>query len=567
MKTPCFPKTPMLIAASGLIASLLCPTLANAAPGGYRQEEVRAFKVNPSQKAIVLEGFNMHKQTTMKKCVKPKTGKVKTKKVAGKPAVSRFDYVHTVQEAYEREGIDVAVQASVSYGIAGASVDVRHEGFQEASNSSTNGSIHGYYENEHEVKWVTSDLVLTPEAQALHDKAMITGNWKKFEKQCGQGVIIATQHGDFFSVMASLRMSNSMSASEKKTAVKAGVEIAKMVKANVSVSKLKKEMKKLGSTEVNVHATWSGKPKLKNPKSLESARQAFHEFPTKKNITDMIGFRVVPYKEAVSGFGTLDGHDALSPKRRKKVTTILNGLAYYERAISETDLSSDKFAKTARAYLKQDYKRARKAFKNQKGCLRGEWSLVCEDLRAKFAPFGKPTGSKVKKMVSKMLGQGKTCAKYTPEMAVLNPKGYMTCLKCSMGKYPVFANGKNGKCGRLDPKKAKGSVRLGLGDLDDPKKISYEAGVYGTDYRRPDICKSPGKGCNKPRADQLCKERGFAGSTYFDVIKTPETRYANGKKCIQSKENTKPVPNKCRTPVVLDCACKKGKKPKGKKCK
>ncbi len=552
--------------ALSLTAPVLCPSLALAA--GYRQDEVRNFQARPDQKADFLVGFDPRTQRTKQTCVRTKK-KLQLKELAGSPATARFEYAQTLQEVFAREELDLEVSLRVNY-IVSAEVDVNLKEMSEHSRRSNLGLVYWSYRNLHDVKWVMNEeFELTPDAKALHDKAVVTGKWKPFYDKCGRTAIINKRHEDFYVGTLTFEIAESSSASEKKTAVDAMIGFANIARASASVDKARKSYDKIRSEKREVDAFWSGEPKgMQNVDDIETALETYRKFPSMKNNTEYTGFGVVPYSELVPGFGDLPGMEELGKKRRNKIQTIADGLDFEKRAIMKLKMRKHEHVPQALVYLEQDYQRARKAFVDEKACLEGEWSPTCEDLRAKYASWPTAGGGSIDRFLDTMLSQSQTCpATGTQKTVIVNPKGHITCLVCDFGETAVFADGKNGKCGRVTPAKAAGSVRLGLDDLDDPKQVSGgEAGVKVTDYRRPDVCRKPGQDCKKPRADQICKERGFADSTFFDVIASSKTRWANGDECVQSKENTKPVPQKCRTFATLDCACPAGKKPKGKTC-
>jgi hypothetical protein len=296
---------------------------------------------------------------------------------------------------------------------------------------------------------------------------------------------------------------------------------------------------------------------------------AYRRFPSLKNNTEYTAFGVVPYSELIRGWGDIAGVESLSKKRRNKIRKIANSLDFMQRAMIKLRKSDHAHAKRSLSYLRQSFQRIRKTFVDEQACQDALWSVRCKNIYEELSSWRPPTKQTVNQFVKNMLDNAQACPhkKYAPKIVLVNKNGYINCRSCKLGQTVIFVNNKNGKCGRLDPVKAKGSVRQTLDDLDNPqKKSGGEAGVSIVDRRYPDICEKPGKNCKKTRADQLCKKRGFEDSTYFATIKYSRTRYANKKECVQTKEDKKARPLTCGTFVTLDCGCPPGTKPKGKKC-
>jgi hypothetical protein len=532
------------------------------------QEDMIHFFANSEQLTAFLRGFDTLRQQTKQACIK---GPARIETTAGSPAVSDFEYVHSVEEVFNRENTSVEVRAAIRYATVSAGADVRHDVTRKSMQNMEYGAVHGYFEKIDGAEIVKNRrFKLTRAAQRLHDRAVRERNMELFYDACGDAIIVGKQRGSYFKAIGTFQFNGSMSHDSKATDVGvwakySGLMVGASVAARVAFERENK--KTFESTQLRVRAEWSGESCVDNPTDLESLKTAFAQYNRCPRTDDLLSIRVVPYAKVVDGFGKLGDVAGVDDRQRDKVAVIMNGLSLYEQAMVDLSSSSDAWASTARAQIEKNYIPALNLFKQSKACL-GKFTLGCRNLHRKFEQFPAFSGRATDKFVNRMLAGQKACRKVTA-VPIVNGHGRITCRVCGQDEVPLFINNKNGKCGLLAPKTAKSTLRFTRMDLSEDRMMGgSEAGVSQLVSIAPDACARRNKTCGPRRANAICKQQGFAKARQWHVRYYSPTTFANGKPCIQSIENGKPSQYKCRTYKWIDCACPRGQvlQPGKKRC-
>jgi hypothetical protein len=535
-----------------------------SAAGGYRQEATRKFFAQAEATTEFLRGVDLDSQETMRTCL---AGKVETTTSAGQSAVSSFDFVQTAEEIFDKKDISVEARASIRYLGASAKLDVRHEMTRESMKKMENGAVHGYYEKVNGVRWLTTKrFTLTPWAQELHDRAVKRSNMELFYAQCGHAAIVGKQYGSFLKAIGVLSFSEQMSKQDKRTAVEAALKYSGLFAGGevaAGVEKGSRQERLFKETKVHIQATWSGNPRVENPTNLIELADLYRSYTTRRKTDELLSIRVAPYEELVDGFGELGGTPGIGEGQRRKVQTIMNGLAVLEYAAADLRLRDHRRADVAEAQVGRELEEATRTFRRNGACLRKGWSPECGNLEAKFATFPKARRSSARELVGTLLEKGKTCGKES--WALVNRDGFVSCRSCALGEQPVFLESRDGRCGFLDGPRAARSVRLRMDDLARPLLSVRRDGVKtASGEHRPDVCATRGRSCLRERADAICVERGFEKSTDHGVMRFSPTFYADEGRCDQEAENRRPVPESCRTFRYIDCECPADTRPRQK---
>lgn len=559
----------------------------------YKQADVSRI-APPNGEVAMLRGYDSSNGSLTNVCLEPVKKSRVISEADNPPGNSWFEYVTSTESMMEEKAVDVAVEVKVNFGIgsAKASTDISH--YEKRSGSISSGAMWAYYSDVEapEFSNPAAKYQLTAEAKTKLKRAVKRGKPSLFREFCGDRVVIGLQSGRYAEGILTNRAESSESEREKQVKVAAAIHyMGSSGKAKVEVNGKKYGKKSLSSLKIDFRT--SGDVEMQGATDIESFRNAFMQFQNekRKDTRDLMYMYVIDYHDLVA---ETEFDFGLSRKQLRKVRTIMRGISTIERAYNtariDARIRSQKGGASAfkvkyagfdipassgggkegiirtRDALKREMAYLRLKIKDAKGCLKPvtkaqPWSNQCQNLYEHFIKFKTlKNQTKLRSFLKNAYASKAVCGNGYP---LSTPAGKRLCRKCDVAKEPKFLNANEGRCGYLvEAKPATGSKRLWLHDLIIRKnKSGGEAGVLTQVLTYPDRCKRKGKGCGKPRANQLCKKSGLGKATDFEIWGMGSnsalhstrflTEYGNGKRC-KSNAGGFSV-NRCRTFKYIDC--------------
>lgn len=539
----------------------LLPALSQA----YKQADIVKLNTPHNTPIKMLLGYNSKTGKLVERCLKPVT--TKRQPGADPSGAGRFTFTRSMQDILNEHSLDVSAKVSVQFGAVGGSVSTDYSEFSRNRDKVERGMMYGTYTD------LVRPMFSNPNAQYQFNKLgkeqyqksiKRRGNLKKFEKECGDAVIIGTQEARFIQVYGWYKNTSSLSESKQEIGVKAAVSYMNS-KASVDVnnSDYAKDIKDSENLEIRYYPSGNAiAPGAGSLDSLKSMFEGFSNLPLSQTGTTLYMY-IVPYKDLLPpGEFNL----GLSRKKLKQVNTIVDGTMALEhaknviasKARKEKNAGLKKSLIYARMALKRELKHIQIKMMRNKGCI-GIDNLVCKNLEQRFNNYiNSSNRTKINRFINRRIASSKhSCAQGYPVTA---PSGQAMCQQCPLGKQPVFLNRHEGACRYVAKKVASGAKRIWVHQLKKSKKVQQEAGVTSSVAEYPNTCNKNAKKCGKPIAKRLCQDRGFSDVADFKIWRpggyalsraVPRTIYKDGSRC---KPNLNGFTRKaCLTFLYIDC--------------
>ena len=548
-----------------MIAATLLGLLIGGQAHAYKPSDQRKIAA-PNDTAIkLLVGYDSRTGAYREQCIR----NVNQRSTGASPdADSVFRIVSSVDELTRDRSLDVSARLSVNLGVGAVSGAVDTSFEEQVREKLKSKAAYARYTDLAAPVFVSPNarLELNQRGQEAME-ALKKGRFQKFERECGDSVLVGYQKGREFRGVGTLAESASFEGRSRdiKTELAARYMLSKM---SASVSLSQAETREAKDLQMEISYTASGDTRVQGAHNFRKLREAFEAFsarPLRETQTYRFVY-VVPYKDIldIEDFGL-----GLGPRQMRKVETILNGLGALQGALN-TARADVKHGSSVGPVDQRDVKHAAQALNRElnylkgkmresKGCLH-EWTQACENLLARFSNFPDIERPRwAEDFMRNAYGSPATC---TAGFVVTHPSGKQLCRQCALAKEPAFLNGGEAKCRYLaENKPAQGTQRLWAEDLIVSKASGGSDGGNNVDVY-PDVCNRADKGCGEKAATRLCREKGLGDAAQWakwdwrsgNPIHATRfrTQYANGKLCSEGQNDF--TRNQCRTFKFVDCS-------------
>ena len=531
----------------------------------YKPSDQRKIAA-PNDTAIkLLVGYDSRTGAYKEQCIRNVNQRTKG---ASPDADSVFKIVSSVDELTKDRSLDVSARLSVNLGVGAVSGSVDTSFEEQVREKLKSKAAYARYTDLAAPVFVSPNarLELNQRGQEAME-VLKKGRFQKFERECGDSVLVGYQKGREFRGVGTLAESSSFEGRSRdiKTELAARYMLSKM---SASVSLSQSETREAKDLQMEISYTASGDTRVQGAHNFRKLRQAFEEFsarPLRETQTYRFVY-VVPYKDILD----IDDYGlGLGARQMRKVETILNGLGALQSALNtaradvkhgpSTGRVDARDVKNAAQALNRELNYLKGKMRESKGCLHG-WSQECDNLHARFSNFpdiDRPRWAD--DFMRNAYGSPATCPS---GFVVTHPSGKQLCQQCALAKEPSFLNGAEAKCRYIaEGKPAQGTKRLWAEDLIVSKASGGSDGGNNVDVY-PDVCNREGKGCGEKAATRLCREKGLGEAALWEkwdwrsgnpIHATRfRTQYANGKLCREGQNDF--VRNQCRTFKYIDCA-------------
>lgn len=541
------------LSVSGLVLLSIGP-----ASSAYSSQDMAEIEA-PAKGAIpFLVGYNSRTGQLMNTCVKKVTGGG-PKAGANQPGYSDFRYTRSMEEVMSDSAFDYAAKAKIAFGVGSASVGVSGSFAEETKSRIEQGVAYAVFRDEAEPRFVdpAATFELTDQAIQWLEHTRRNGS-KRFENNCGDSFVVGKHFIREFRGMAFFNDSSTFSASEREFRIKAAVSYMGSKVSGEGGSSLS-QSDLVENSGIRVKYMTSGDYEGPGATNIKQFRRTFRSF-SDAPLAQTRGLQrvsVIDYKDALprSAFNL-----GLSRKQLRDSDKILSGALLIERAHSVAKSRRGGGAETRARMLGREMNLIRKTLSSQNGCLMREKSQACLNLLARFDNFPSEKQQQQRRQFVRAATSGShPCPGGYP---VSRPNGQPLCKPCPLGKEPDFRNGNEGRCryvGKGRPQA--GSTRLTMDDLKVGETVSGgEAGQFRSIASYPNVCDRPGADCRGKAAARICRDKGFAQSTGFQVwtpprfLRGPTLRihYKNGNQCRQDPSSFDRVT--CRPFKYVDCS-------------
>ena len=531
-----------------------------ASSHAYRTGDLIKILAPTDTPVVYLTGYNSRTGQLTETCVVNESSNG-LKEGANEPGNSQFSYTRSMEELMSDQSYDVAVKAKVAFGVGKASLGVEAKFAEKMKSRVENGMAVATFSDPLAPRFVGSSasFTFTPQAEEWL-KAALTQGSKKFERECGDSVVVGKGFQRYFKGVAYFENSSSMSEKRKQLTIKAAVSyMGSGIEG--SFDQQQDERRKVENSAIKVEYLTSGDYEGPGATNIKSFARTFRKFqdapvPSTKALRNLY---IVQYRDLLppSEF-KLD----LSRKQLQRYSNILNGLLLIDRArhvaAINQKVGSAANLQATRQHLDREYRQILRVLKSGNNCSGPKLSNACENVLSRLENFPDPKNKKARERFVKNATRGsKACDGYS----VSRPDGTQDCRKCSLGREPIFLKNFEGQCGYLTKKRPDaGNKRLFMHELKQGKTVSgSEGGMFTSIASYPNVCARPGKDCRAKAADLICKAQGFKKSNGFQVWNPPgfldgptlRTHYMNGKLCSDSEGSfNKTV---CKPLKYVDC--------------
>lgn len=545
--------------------ALLVAFIWSSSANAYKADEARKIAAPVDTAIAMLLGYNSRTGNYAEQCLKSvsqrRTGQ-------SPPADANFKMVSSMNEFTRDRSFDLAVAMKANFAITSVSGSVDTSFEEKMRKKVESKAAYARFSD------LAAPVFVAPNAKfELNQRgeealaAAAKGRVQRFERECGDSVIIGFQKGRYFTGVGTLSNISSFKSREQDTKVKLAARYM-AVKMSASVQMGEQETEDAEELSIEIDYSMSGDTRVKGATNFRQLRRAFRQFqarPLSETQTYQYVY-VIPIKDLVS---TADFDFGLSPQQARKVQTIINGLGVLASAKNVARIEKRKGSggpnkdqrKVSRAYkaLNTEFGYLVGQLRKAKFCLRGV-NKPCRNMYERFINY--PDSEKrgwLKPFINNAYASTEACNWGYP---VSTPTGRRLCKQCSLGREPTFINGKEGACSYIaKAKPGKKNKRLWAHEL----KISSAKG--GSDSGSaldvyPDFCVAKNTGCGQKAANKLCQQRGLGKAKKFkkwdwrpnNPIHSNRfiTHYGNGKKCSVKKDSFSG--GKCRTFKYIDCA-------------
>ena len=540
-----------LFAIAGMVATAM---LSGPVAQAYQPQDME--KVAPPQGGFAfLKGYNSVSGTYKSICLESVSGREAGVDPDG---VFNYEYVRSVREAASFRDFDVNSSLAINGIIGGGSVSTEVNYFRENKSRMDNGAAFAYFYDAAAPRYVRSsaNFQLNATGREALDKAINTGNYRHFRKECGDYAVVGQQKAR--------RMYGTVFVSESATSSLTQQDVQVKATGRYLLSKLEAAFSdSQGASEetydesIKIYYVTSGNTQSPSPVNVPTFANAVSQFanePLGQTLT-LSNMYIVPYEKLLDAD---DFFPNVPDRRRKKVATILNGITTVDAARNfarmkkrRANSGPDKadWRETEERFRRQ-LVHSRKIFKRNEACLSGS-SRACKNLHAQYKNYLRnPNKQQLRNFVNKAKATGAPCKK---GYVTTRPDGQQSCKRCILGKQPNYQGNNEGKCLYMPEERPASTVtRLWIDDL---KKHTPDPELVLIAY--PDVCNRAGRGCGKKAADRICSENGLGESAGHKIWKQtlqtykPRTQFKNGKWCGSDPGSYNPT--KCRTFHYIDC--------------
>jgi len=533
----------------------------------YKQADIIKLNTPNDTPVKMLLGYNSKTGMLMEQCLKP----VKSKQKPGVDPTgeAKFKYVRSMQDILNEHSLDVSAKVSLQFGVAGGSASADYSQFNRNRNKVDQGMMYGTYIDlvkpwfaNPNAKFEFNDFG----AEQYRKSIRRSGTQDKFEKECGDAVIIGTQKARFMQLYGWYKNTSSLNEQQREVGVKAAVNyLRSSASVEINVSDYNQEVRDSKNLVIEYYP--SGNAIQKGAGDLASLKNVFETFPNLplSQTTTTLYMYIVPYKDLLPP----DQFDlGLSRAQLRRVNTIVDGALALSHARNEISakarMEKDKNKKAklvnARSAMNRELTHLGIQMKRNKGCMRNE-SRSCKNMEKRFSNFvSSANRQKMRQFINRRIqSTHNACAQGYP---ITSPVGQAMCQQCPLGKRPVFLNRQEGTCRYLaKEQKPSGVERVWAHQLKTSRKVQQEAGVTVSVAEYPNTCNKNERICGKSMATKLCKAKGLGKAQAYQVwhpggyrlsSAVPRTIYPDGSRCKPKHDGF--TAKRCRTFLYLDCA-------------
>ena len=265
----------------------------------YKPNEMRKIAAPKDTAISMLMGYNTRTGQYAEQCLKSVT---KRRVGQSPPANANFKMVNSMNEFTSDRSFDLSVAVSVNLGIGSGSASVDTSFEEKMRKKVESKAAYARFSD------LASPVFVIPNATfALNQRgqdafaAAAKGKLKKFERECGDSVLIGFQKGRYFTGVGTLSKSSSSKSSERDTKVKLAARyMAVKMSASVEMSKAQKDDAK--DLNIAIDYVMSGDTRVKGATNIDQLKKVFREFsqrPLSETQTYQYVY-IIPYEHLVS---------------------------------------------------------------------------------------------------------------------------------------------------------------------------------------------------------------------------------------------------------------------------